>query len=1046
MARKVLLESYYTFNPATRTVVLPRVVQREKLLLITNVTTNQVIYNFSDPNLKATSYSVDGESFPPSTTVVLNYNTTSMSSTDKLQFVIDEFEERIVPGETLVDAVQKMRVAPPQSLIDTDFEYGVQPSKWEAVEIWSNYPSFYAKGTGGNSLELFDIASNGANPSVITVTTVGAHGLLTGEVVSVQETTDARAEGTFVITGTASTTFTYQAKSGAAVAAGSIKFGNLTSVYGGAIFDNAHIGGGLVGSFSGIQTFTASVAAADYNASASVVTVSMGVTHGLLPGTPILISETAASMNGNWVIKEVSTPNTFKFTANTGIATGNIGISTPTRAAIYAKSEGYVQHRAFDGGVLIANTNNICGAQTIRQTRRYFRYQSGKAIQFSTGAKLTPTYNIDTISAASATGTAVVVTINTQQDHGLQVGATVKIEGIEVYQDQNPYNGTFKVQTVANSNQFTINVNMNAVGGITDTTDLTPGGSGEVTAVGWKGAFTRTGLFDELNGFYFEYDGEQLYAAKRTCTQELFGKCTVTQYNNTVSGTSTRFRKQLIVGDYVSIKGQAYKVLAINSDTELKISPAYRGPSSTNVRMVKRNEIKVPQSEWNIDRCDGTGPSGYNLDVSKMQMVYIDYTWYGAGFIRFGFRAIGGDIIYVHRIQNNNLNSAAYMRSGNLPARYEVSHQSPYTRLLAGGQYANGEYSTDGRGAAFNSSDNVIYVENIDQWHVPDTTDSTDTNYLFISDDKKCEILKYVGIGSYDGTIKGYPVRVERSATQTTVYSGANFALTGYNQSGVASAFYPDLSIPRTAGVPALGAGVTNSSQVSVAVITQNCAPAISHWGSSVIMDGRYDEDKVIIFTAGMNRSISVASNATRPLMALRIAPSVDNGIARNFGVRELVNRMQLVLRGLQTASTGSFLIEGILNPSTFTTTTNGSVAATYPDVWATTVVGSGSLSQIIYCDNTSNSVSSTAVSAASTFTGGDKVFSFYTEASSGTNVTNFDLTIARDLGTSILSGAGSTTTPGFPNGPDVLLITARNLTGSASSIAARLSWTEAQA
>jgi len=42
-------------------------------------------------------------------------------------------------------------------------------------------------------------------------------------------------------------------------------------------------------------------------------------------------------------------------------------------------------------------------------------------------------------------------------------------------------------------------------------------------------------------------------------------------------------------------------------------------------------ETRIPQSQWNIDKMDGTGTSGYNLDLSKMQMFYIDYTWYGAG-------------------------------------------------------------------------------------------------------------------------------------------------------------------------------------------------------------------------------------------------------------------------------------------------------------------------------------------------------------------------------------------------------------------------------
>ena len=56
-----------------------------------------------------------------------------------------------------------------------------------------------------------------------------------------------------------------------------------------------------------------------------------------------------------------------------------------------------------------------------------------------------------------------------------------------------------------------------------------------------------------------------------------------------------------------------------------------------------------------------------------MQMFYMDYSWYGAGFIRWGFRATDGNVIYVHKVPNNNFNTEAYMRSGNLPARYEVN-------------------------------------------------------------------------------------------------------------------------------------------------------------------------------------------------------------------------------------------------------------------------------------------------------------------------------------------------------------------------------------
>ena len=74
MARKTILETYYTFTPSTRTIVIPRPIPKERLILITDVTTNQVIYNFSDPNLTATSYTIttSADGSTTSTTITLN--------------------------------------------------------------------------------------------------------------------------------------------------------------------------------------------------------------------------------------------------------------------------------------------------------------------------------------------------------------------------------------------------------------------------------------------------------------------------------------------------------------------------------------------------------------------------------------------------------------------------------------------------------------------------------------------------------------------------------------------------------------------------------------------------------------------------------------------------------------------------------------------------------------------------------------------------------------------------------------------------------------
>ena len=135
----------------------------------------------------------------------------------------------------------------------------------------------------------------------------------------------------------------------------------------------------------------------------------------------------------------------------------------------------------------------------------------------------------------------------------------------------------------------------------------------------------------------------------------------------------------------MTIRGMSYIVLTITSNTSMVVSPEYRGTtiSSGRVIITKRVQQKVPQSQWNIDKCDGTGTSGFNLDLNKMQMLYIDYSWYGAGAIRFGFKNQRGEIIYAHRIPNANYRTEAFMRSGNLPARYECNTIAPITYLTS---------------------------------------------------------------------------------------------------------------------------------------------------------------------------------------------------------------------------------------------------------------------------------------------------------------------------------------------------------------------------
>ena len=144
MARKSIKTNYYLFDASAREVVIPGGIQREQLILITNVTDNTVIYNFSDPELTASTYQISTDIRNVVTTkIVLSYDTTSMSDDDKLQIVYDDFEETMKPAETYMDSVNKQRVSTPQSQIDTDFEYGIQNTKWESVAMINNNPFAY---------------------------------------------------------------------------------------------------------------------------------------------------------------------------------------------------------------------------------------------------------------------------------------------------------------------------------------------------------------------------------------------------------------------------------------------------------------------------------------------------------------------------------------------------------------------------------------------------------------------------------------------------------------------------------------------------------------------------------------------------------------------------------------------------------------------------------------------------------------------------------------------------------------------------------------
>jgi hypothetical protein len=839
------------------------------------------------------------------------------------------------PSPASTDAVGKIRVSTPQSLIDTDFEYSQQATKWESIALQNNRASAYYN----PQLPLTVTAITGAGTTTVTLT--GTFVIPANSLIYVQNAIDGNANGWWFTAagGTNSLTF---------ITTNTVAVGNQFNPALSYVFQ------GLLYSGCGVQLATGAFVT---NGTTTVTATSVNP-HGFSAGAFIYIIGTTSSgtsINGAHVVATTPTANTFTFVNSNGTVAAAAITNSAGNSQLFARPAGYVESRTFDGGVAFSAGAAVPNAQLIRQTRRYFRYQSGKSIQFSTGTALCPPLFITSITSSGTTAT-----ITTRFPHNCAVGCSVVVTGA----DQGAYNGSFTVTTVPSPTTMTYTI---------PTTAVTPatGFPIRVSVINWYGSSNRVGFHDLQNGPYFEYDGQMLYAVLRNSVQQISGTVAVTQSQSVVTGTGTFFADQLKPGDNCVIRGQTHRVVAIASNTLMYVSPEYRGASITGALVSKVLELRIPRTKWD-DPLDGTGPSSYTLDLTRMQMWYIDYSWYGAGSVRFGLRTQQGQIAYVYQFNNNNIRYEAYMRSGNLPAHYESNGTSAYTYLT----------STLGTGGAGTIID------------VADTSAFAPSGTIRVQAAGQTGVVEHIAYSS-------------KTATSLTVSSRA---VTGGQATAQTFTF-------------------SATAPVLVEYSTPDTVASLAHWGSSVIMDGQFNDDKSLVFNYGTAQSVNIPNNSTVPIMAIRIAPSVDNGTTGLLGAKEIINRMQLQFSDMAAVSSGVLLVNLILNG--FCTGFSGS--------FGTVAIGSqvsSSLAQIAV--NTSNTA---------TITGGESVSALF---SNGVN--SIDLGAVRDLGNAILGGGVTNSVPTsaagvYPDGPDILYIVVTNTSGASVTLSGvRLNWKEAQA
>jgi hypothetical protein len=806
---------------------------------------------------------------------------------------------------------------------------------------------------------------------------------------------------------------------------------------------------------------------------------------------------------------------------------------------MYVRPSGYSLHRPFDGGVEMSTGAENWFGQMIRQTRKYFRYQSGKGIQTSFAITFKPSIDIESMERFSATQ----VQIKTRRPHNLTPNLTIQVAESEDSQGNpsNLYNGTFQV-IVDDLTTFRINL------AVPEGAESRAYGFPQFHVTSWQNGAVRSGMFDFQNGMFYEFDGQKLYAVRRSSTQQTAGTVSALRGSERIFGDKTKFTAQFKDGDFVVLRGQTYRIVDILSDTQMSVRPEYRGstgleitfdpqtqvstssnvftivrhglsqnlpvvynsidgeplgglindrtyyadvidsnnfkllavpnaetsvnisslgttnihsfvPAKSGIIATKTVDTRIPQEEWSIDKCDGNGPSGYDLDLSRIQMCYIDYSWYGAGKIRFGFKTDDGLVRYVHEFKHNNVLFESYFRSGNLPARYEVTtFQEPTyipslfhwgTSVIMDGTFDDdrgylftaGSQTLDISGTTtksfagtgidlgtdlitslthgFKTSD-IVQFQSIASDGLPGlNTQNPETRIV------GSNTLEYLSNTERYGILVNSPDRIHLTPQTAKFTFGATFARTGSTIT---------VTTAQGHGIPSGGAyvgiyGLTAANLVNGAFDVTVTSPTTftytvsgSQTVSSVLQPDAQISEVIDILTQGNIQytfflhpegSLNNTSGPNyQPLISLRLSPSADSGLTGRLGDKDVINRMQVRMQEIGVSTDElvevKLLLNGRLNNLGFTP------------------VDQPSLVELV--EHT----------LQDTISGGIQIYNFQAEAGS---TTTLDLDKLFELSNSILGGDNV-----FPDGPDILTIAVSRLTGNNTRASAKVSWIEAQA
>ena len=435
----------------------------------------------------------------------------------------------------------------------------------------------------------------------------------------------------------------------------------------------------------------------------------------------------------------------------------------------------YSVHMPYRGGVEMRTNTKAIGHVTSRQTKRYFRYQAGKGVHFSFGLNFgKPTDGVVKRAGQFDDANGIFWEYRDGEMYAVRrnsnnplTGVVKTVKGSPIIKGTGTKLNTIPAVTLNFTTDGTIN-DFELEQKVIKTTEvvvkLTPSGGSQTTLAlntdpgsNPSSGYIFNSTYDIITVLQTLGNGDAIEISLPHNKGELNLGDTIVIRGDVYRITNLEREIKGQAGDFAILNraynGVSQEAVNVNNVRDLKAPSRIRDWDNTKY-YVRGQVVYYPTTqksyqclvnhsgqdhtpaedewwraedehpdyltydgklEWNKDNADGTGLSTINADWTKIQMYMVDYAWYGAGGIYYGIKGPDAHYYLLHIYEHGNVLDDAYLRTPNLPVRYEVANEGTVANLESAIHFGTsmlieGRYDDD-RGYAFVANSSAVPTE-----------------------------------------------------------------------------------------------------------------------------------------------------------------------------------------------------------------------------------------------------------------------------------------------------------------------------------------------